>query len=140
MEGDTMTINTITADFSQVEVRVLADAVAFKRPDTTPLKACIKKFAEAQRWLHETYALDHSLQEFGERMRGKGAPPVLGRNPSRNECADHLTAMHIVLAEARGKTHCDKKAWLAHEGLGYSRQKRLDIAKGLIVPVTVTTG
>lgn len=69
------------------------------------LRQAIKELAGRRKAIKAAYALPHGSEAHQQAREAAGGG-------YRDQGREWLTAMHIVLAKARGKTHCDVEAWL----------------------------
>jgi hypothetical protein len=90
------------------------------------LRQAIKELAERRKAIKAAFALDHRSEEHQAALEAAG-----GRY--RDDGREWLTALHIVLAEARGRVHCDAEAWAKGLAWNYSGVKMLAEARGLLV-------
>lgn len=81
------------------------------RLDRSLLIQKIAKLAAEQRRRHRAFALPHGSKEFREAL---GLPATGAYYVCRDAHSDELTALHIALAESRGKVHCDVDSWSDH--------------------------
>lgn len=100
--------------------------------DFTLIRKTLKETAEYRRLVKEAYRIPHNTPEH------KAAKDRL-KTFHRDSHRQWATALHIAYAEARGKTHCDAKAWIAGQFWDKGREKLLVQAKALITERPVAT-
>lgn len=112
------------------------DTLTRPRLDRSKVIQQIAELADEQRFLHKTYALPHGSKEFEAAMQAR-YPLTIGRYvcwPQRDCNAVELTALHIALAESRGKVHCDVDAWSTRPD-GWSFAAQIVEARKLITEI-----
>lgn len=94
--------------------------------DFTKIRETLKEATAYRKAVKAAFRLPHNSQAHED------ARDAL-KHPYRNSDRDWATALYIAYAEARGKTHCDVKAWVAQQFWDKGREKAIASARELIV-------
>ena len=90
------------------------------------LRQTIKELAARRKAIKVAFSLNHQSAAHQAALEAAG-----GRY--RDDGREWLTALHIVLAEALGRVHCDAEAWAKGLAWNFNGAKLLAAARELLV-------